>query len=242
MAVAASTLGAAAPLWAPPLLSTVPAFRVGRVEVMGARLLGEEEVRRLAALPPGASVWDDQGPVETRVAAHPLVEEARARRVGARTLRLRVREREPVALVATPRLVAVDREGRILPLAPARHALDLPILMPERRGSELQAELEGDRLTGAAERRLLELLARLGEHDPALVERISELRAVPGNGVELRLLEGSGAERLLLPLREPLDALRRVEAALAEAARTETPVTADARFRGMVVLRGKEGA
>ncbi|MFQ5888462.1 MAG: cell division protein FtsQ/DivIB [Gemmatimonadota bacterium] len=232
-----STLvGATSTAWGPPLLSTMPAFRVQRIEVVGARYVTPEEVLGLADVPPEASVWDDPSSWESRVREHPLVREAAVRRSGLRELEIRVEEAEPVALVATPELVPLDRDGRLLPLRAAEHALDLPILADV-------AGLKDGRLASGAARELLALLVRLGEHDPTLVDQISELRVGPGPAIELRLLEQSAAERVLLPFDGAITALRRVETALADVAGRAAVATADARFSAQVVLLvKKEGA
>ena len=54
---AAAAVGAASPLWGPRILRTVPAFYVSAIEVSGARFVGADVARDLAAIPPDASVW-----------------------------------------------------------------------------------------------------------------------------------------------------------------------------------------
>ena len=98
-----------------------------------------------------------------------LVEKARAKRRFPNTLLLEVVETIPVALIPNPALEPVDGSGRFLPIDPAEHRLDLPIvgLRESKRGVTLSA----------AERRLLAgEIARLGVSDPDLVARISEVR------------------------------------------------------------------
>ena len=80
----AGALGLGAPFWAPPVLGTLPVFRVERVEVAGNVFVQHDDVLQLAAIAPEASVWDDGSVWEARVRSHALVREARVRRVGMR--------------------------------------------------------------------------------------------------------------------------------------------------------------
>lgn len=225
LAIAGSSL----PVWAPGLLATLPAFRVERIEVVGTRYVAPDEIVRLAAVDRSASVWDDPSAWERRVKTHPLVRTARVHRRGLRGLEIRVVEDGPVALAATPALVPVNRKGRVLPLDPAEVGLDLPLL----RG---MARLEGGRLADPTRRRLAGLIARLEEHDPGFTARLSEIGIVAGGDLEIRMLESARCARILLPADDPLNGLRRVEAALGAAG--GRAAEADARFAGQVVLRG----
>lgn len=224
----AAAIGLGAPWWGPPLLSRIEAFRVRSVSVAGTRFVSEFDVLRRAAIPDSASVWNDPTNWEVRVEADPLVADAEVVRSGASGLEVRIREVEPVALVPTPELVPVDREGRLLPLDPARAGLDLPILHLEAAGA-------GERIEGSEARRLLELLTRLREAEPGFVARASELRLLEGGGAEVFLTEGpEGCERVRLPLDEPVRALERIGLVLS--VRDSATVAVDARFDGQVVV------
>lgn len=221
--------GAGLPVWAPGLLATLPAFRVERIEVVGTRYVAPDEIVRLAGVDTRASVWDDPSAWEARVEAHALVRTARVHRRGLRGLEIRVTEDGPVVLAATPALVPVNPDGRVLPLDPAEVGLDLPLL----RG---RATVEGGRLADPTHRRLAGLIGRLEEHDPGFTARLSEIGLVAAGDIEIRMLESARCARILLPADDPLNGLRRVEAALSAAGGRATE--ADARFDGQVVLRG----
>lgn len=224
----AAAVGLGATWWGPPLLSGIDAFRVRSVTVTGARFVEASEVLGRAGVPDTASTWDDPTAWEQRVEEDPLVEEAEVVRTGMSGLEIRVREVEPVALVPTPELVPVDREGRLLPLDPAKVGLDLPIL-------DLEPAPGADRLEGTDAARLLELLARLREAEPGFVARASELRLLEGDGAEIFLTDGpAGCERVRLPLERPLRALHRVGLVLS--ARDSAVSMVDARFDGQVVV------
>lgn len=224
----AAAVGVASPMWGPRVLRNIPIFGVEEVRVEGARFVTADDVRRVADLGPDDSVWDDPRPLERALAAHPLIVDADVRRAGIHRLDVFVHEVRPVAFVATPTLVPVDAEGRRVPVDPAAEALDLPILQG--------ATLEDDRVEPEAARRALDALEQLGTLDGAFASRVSELRPRAGTSVEFTLLPGSPLERVVLPLRDPVDAFRRVGSAVSLAEERGTVRSADARFENEVVL------
>jgi cell division septal protein FtsQ len=151
----------------PRALAEVEAFEVTGIRLRGARFLTEEEAALALALAPGASVWDDTDPLEARLRTHPLVREVKIHRRFPSTLLLEVTEREPVALVATPTLEPVDDGGRILPIDPARHPLDLPVIASSERTEPS--------LTPAQRRILAGEIARLKADDPEFLAQLSHL-------------------------------------------------------------------
>lgn len=232
--VLAALIGAGSPIWAPPLLQTLPVFRVEKVEVVGSRFLAPDEVAARADVPPGASVWDEPERWRRRVEGHPLVERARVRRAGFHTLEIAVEEVEPMALAATTgTLRPVSEEGALLPLDPARHGLDLPVLLLD------SASADGERLRGGDAGTLVGALSRLREEEPGFVGKISSLRILADGGIEVRMVESTHARTVLLPPADPARALRRVELALGE--QEGAVETADARFRDQVVLERAGG-
>ena len=214
---------------APRTLAELDWFRVRAVRVVGVRNLSAEEVERAAAVPPDANLWDDPAAVAARVRAHPLVREvAVARRLPA-TLVLRVEEREPVALLPTPTLEPVDREGRRLPLDPARLGLDLPVIRPARATAAAAAP---PALAPAARE-----IARLAEADPSFWANVSVVTAEGARDLALDLIEPAVRLRVRIPLTPPR--LREALAVLDDATgrQGEPPATVDLRFADQVVVR-----
>jgi hypothetical protein len=141
-------------------------FRVAEMELEGARFLTLEEAVAAAAVPEDASVWDDPADLEARLEEHPLVRSAHVRRRLPSTLVFEVEEREPVALVPAPTLLApVDAEGNILPIDPSEHGLDLLLLRMNTRAKDASKVLP--QLAAQADR-----LIRV---DPDFVAGISEI-------------------------------------------------------------------
>lgn len=204
-------------------------FRVGELQLSGGRYLTLEEAVLAASVPRDASVWDDPAPWEERLAAHPLVRTARVRRRLPATLVLVVEEREPVGLTPTPTLEPVDADGRILPLDPAAHAFDLPLLDAGGREDEEEA---------AALAALAGEAARLGRVDPAFVARLSELTADERGDLVARWDDTQVTFRFrpAVParrLREGLLALSDQDARRG----ARRPATVDLRFADQVVVR-----
>ncbi len=216
---------------APDALASVPFFEVDRLRVDGGRYLDGAEVERAAALPAGFSIWSDLDPVAERLGAHPLVAEVRVRRRLPSTLVVEVREREPVALLPTPAVTPVDAEGRLLPIDPAVHVLDLPLLHPRSTGS-------AEALTPVELRILAGEIARLTELEPRLSGIVSEAALDPWGDVIVHLAQPATA----LHFRPPLtaDRLREGLRVLADRLDREpgrVPATVDLRFADQVVVR-----
>jgi hypothetical protein len=210
-------------------LARVDWFRVRSVRVEGGRYLSDDEIERTAAVPPDANLWDDVTPVAARLAAHPMVQDVAIHRRLPGTLVLRVEERLPVGLVPTPTLEPVDREGRRLPLDPALHRLDLPVIRPGRSGRGASAPAA----IAAAAREA----ARMAEVDPTFWEGVSVLTE---NGArDLTIEWGDPAVRLRF--RAPLAQarLREALAVLADVTGRGDPVPLllDLRFADQVVVR-----
>lgn len=217
----------------PEALARAELFRVEAVELEGARFLTLDVAIRTAAVAPGASVWDDPAAWESRLEAHPLVRSVRVRRRLPATLVFEVVEEEPVALVPTPLLEPVDREGRFLPLDPAEHPLDLPVVRPAPPASgeaEPPSEVRIRPLTAAVERMSVE---------PAFHRQVSEV-AQERDG-SLRVRWGADPEVLFL-LELPVDPLRiregmRVLDAALESAPDRRPRAVDLRWADQVLVR-----
>jgi cell division protein FtsQ len=158
-----------APFWGPRLLAKLEFFRVRSVEIEGARYLAPESVLARLRVDTTMSVWGDLAPLERRVAEHPQVREVRIERRLPGTLVVHVAENLPVALVpAAEGFRTMDADGRTLPIDPSKMAVDLPILARPDTG-------------------VLRLLGEVQRDDPALFERISEVRRVGKEELVLRL-------------------------------------------------------
>lgn len=163
-------------------------------------------------------MFDPTEPLRRRAAALPGVLEARVVRRLPGTLRIVVREAEPIALVERGgRLVPLDAGGRVLPFDPTRSPADLPL-------AEADSGVAG-------------LLARVREGDPELfarVQRGARFRQDVALDVEAgRILFRSGAST------EEIRDLSLVADVLARQGQSWKEL--DARFPPRVIVR-KSGA
>ncbi|MET0397825.1 MAG: FtsQ-type POTRA domain-containing protein [Longimicrobiaceae bacterium] len=218
----------AAPLWGPRLLERTPWFRVERVEVAGARMVAPHDVLAASGIRRGESVWRRPEAWVAALRRHPGVEDARVVRRLPSTLRVEVREKRPVGLVEAGALHPVTARGEVLPVDPARVAVDLPLL----RGGAKQGRSDDARV-----RALAAEVGRLGQLDPGLFARVSE---VEWSGRDALLLSVSAPDaRVVLPVGAGSDRLRRLRAALDDVERRAPagPVRIDLRFQDQVVVR-----
>ena len=108
---------------------TADAFSIRNVIVEGNQQLGDMQVRRIARLRLGANIFE-VSPVEARdhLLDHPWVEEAEVLRKLPGELRIEVRERRPVALVALDHLYLVSDDGTVFKRLGVDDPVDLPVI------------------------------------------------------------------------------------------------------------------
>ena len=204
----------------PTALRNISFFDVRRLELVGARYLTPEDVARAVALPAGMSIFDDLGSLERRVVRMEGVLEAKVSRRLPGTLRVRVREREAVALTERRgRLVLMDVNGKVLPFDPTTPADDLPLA-------------DADSSVG-------HLLVRFRAAEPELYARVDAGRRARGDVV----LE-SGATRWRLRGDATPEEFRALALVLGELARRGWSGwrELDTRFSGRVIVRSGSGA
>jgi cell division septal protein FtsQ len=212
-------------LWmtAPLGLRRLRFFRVRQVEIVGIRYLDADQVLAALRLSPTASVFDETGPLAERLRELDGVADASVVRRPPGSLKVIVREIEPVALVMSERgaLAPVDAEGRQLPFDLS--GLDLPIVR-----------------SNAGDSSVVGLLARVQAVDPALFQTIDVARRTESTRGDVLLELGGGAHRVLLNRDagpEVIEAVVLVARDLAAKARPYAEL--DARFAGQVVVRRK---
>jgi len=221
----------AMPLWGPRVLERTPWFRVGHVEVAGAKMVAPHEVVAASGIRRGESVWAEPDRWVEALRAHPGLEDALVVRRLPSTLRIEVREKRPVGLVEVGALRPMTAAGEVLPVDPARVAVDLPLIRGPGSGKD-----------GPDDQRVRALAAevgRLGQLDPGLFARVSEVEWMGGETI---LLSVSAPDvRVLLPVGAESSRLRQLRAALDDVERrfpsSAGPVRIDLRFQDQVVVR-----
>ncbi len=216
----------------PGALASMDTFRVTHVEFHGLRFLARSEALADLDLSPDATVWMDTKPLVRRLEADPLVKGARVRRKIPSTLVVEVTERQPVALVPTPTLEPVDAEGVRLPIDPARHRLDLPVMESPVRPAR------GVRLLPSRSRRLAAEVGHLLEADTAFHQLVSDVSEPDPNTVLARW--SSPRVDFLLRPDTPPSRLKEGLVVLADAIGRDPghpPTVIDLRYADQVVVR-----
>lgn len=204
---------------APVALRRVAFFRVRQVELVGIRYLDADRVLAALRLSSEASVFDDTEILAERLRRLDGVADASVVRRPPASLKVIVREVEPVALVANARgaLGVVDAESRTLPFDMTN--LDLPIVRD-------------------SDRAVVHVLARVQAFDPALFQAIDAARRTETQRGRGDVVLELGAHRVLLNRDvgpEVIQAVMLVARDLAAKARSYTEL--DGRFAGQVVVR-----
>src|SRR5262245_18825303 len=215
---------------APHVLRHVHAFDVRRVEVTGTRYLVADEALRASGITAASNLFQDPSLWRAALEQHPLIDSVRIERVFPYTIRLRITEAKPIALISTPELRVITAEGEVLPVAPTQIDLDLPVITT-------RIELEKGRVEEAPVLEMLGALARLQKAEPVMFGWISDAEPVP-HGVRVRLRSPAGAEALIPMSAEPMQ-LYKLRLALAHlSARRDIRrlVRIDARFRDQIVV------
>ncbi len=210
---------ASIPWWGRAAIMHLDFFRVRRVEIEGTRYVSPDEIVSRLRIDTTASLWADVVPLEQRVRQHPSVREVHIVRKLPGTLIVRVTENLPVALVqAAAGLVAVDAQGKSLPIDPTRADVDLPVL--------------SSRDTFA-----LRVLGDVRERAPALFARIGEVRRTAKGDLLFRLGEQPSRD-ILASADVTADRLTDIVPVEQDLARRSLHATElDLRFRDQVIAR-----
>jgi cell division protein FtsQ len=202
---------------APLMLRRLAFFRVRQVELVGIRYLGADAVLAALHLSPRASVFDATDVLAARLRALDGVADAAVVRRPPGSLKVIVREVEPVALVTSGRgaLTIVDANARPLPYDPAgQGGIDLPVVQTADSG-------------------MIGVLARIQALDPALFQTIDAARDAH-DAVSLEL----GAHRVLMARDAGPEVIESVVLVARDlAAKARAYVELDARYAGQVIVR-----
>ena len=214
--------------------SRMEMFRIneGDIDIHGLRYLTRETVLQAMELTPESSVWSNTDLWVTDLSALPLVRSANVVRQLPHTIIVSLLERQPVALVPTPTLEPVDGDGIRLPLDPASHRLDLPILETE------YPFVEGRRIMPPRTRVLASEVNRLMQADTAFLQMLSEVRWGKDSSLVARWSKPD--VDFLLPFGLSAKRLREGLIVLAHAMNQtphDLPKSVDLRFADLVVVR-----
>lgn len=202
--------------------------------VEGNRILSDEEILVLGAPPRSIGLFElDLTVLQTRIGKHPFVKEVIVSRDLPSSIRIRVRERQPVAILAGPEPVFVDGDLVVLPNILSREVFDLPAITGLSGKKSVGTKIESEEL-----RRAVVIIETASRIDQNLYHLISEVGLLDGGDIVLYssefgvpILFGQGDEaRKLIYLYEFWNQVVSREGA----SRLES---VDLRFEGQVVAR-----
>ncbi len=213
-----------------------PLFLVKRVDVEATQRPGEEEIRSRSGIRPGMNLLSlDTAEVSRRLETHPWIHHATVVKRPPDEVLIKVREREPAALVGVRgTLYYMDAEGNLLGKTESGAALDFPMITGleqdvgetrrHRRGRDVQQALS---------------LLRALQAVPAL-GRVSEIHVDGSEGLRF-ILEGFS-----VPVRVGWTGFSnktvRFEKALPSLASQSNAIeSVDLRFSDQIVVRQREG-
>lgn len=230
--VAATVLAVVLVRFAAGVVSGLPFFQVDDVQVEGAVYLSRDEVRAAAGVASAANLWESKRAWVEGIESHPLVKTAEVSRRPPSTLLVRIKEVEPVALIASPLVEAVDESGAPIPVDPSDPVLDLPLIRVV--GEDSPAPSHALPVLAGEMQRMVALA-------PEVFSVVSE--AHWEDGLVTLLLGDSGPR---LRYRPPLSGRRLREGIVAmndalERFPDRPPQEVDLRFDGQVVVRSGEG-
>jgi cell division protein FtsQ len=222
------------PLWAGHLGRQIPWLEVRRVEISGTRLLAPHEVLAASGVEQGQHLLDEVAVWENALREHPVIADARLTRRPPGTLRIRIVEKRPVALVGDGLLRLATADAELLPVDPVSVPLDLPIVRV-RLADSTSIELA---------RPALAEVARLSNLAPDLMRDVSEVHLVPSapdvlvlahRNAEIHLPIGASPVRLSELGRVLADTQRRFPTP--ESGVSTSRLRLDLRFADQVVVR-----
>jgi hypothetical protein len=205
-----------------------------RIHVVGTRYLDPARVRERSGLAKGQDLLElDLGRARQLVLLEPRVHSARLRRVGLRSVEIRVEERVPALAVEHGEPWELDANGVLLEPLQAGVVADVPMLA----GPDFSDFGPGSQIQTLEVQRGLAWTAILSDNALRLIGQVSEVDVSDSRLTRLVLLNGV---RVIAPVwpngARQLSGLRATLADLA--AKGLTPREVDVRFRDQIVVRG----
>lgn len=160
---------------------------VVHVRAEGNRLMTDEEVVKLAAIPNQAKLFDiDLQTVRQRLLQSPFIDQVTVRRNVPNEVTLEIEERVPVAALSVDRMLFIDAEGTVLPSVRIADVGDLPLITGAVPAAEC---VPGKRITSPAVRDALLLLEMARSISDECYRRISDVAVSGGETLILHTSE-----------------------------------------------------
>ncbi|UCD83346.1 MAG: FtsQ-type POTRA domain-containing protein [Deltaproteobacteria bacterium] len=110
-------------------LITAPYFSLEKIAVRGQKRLSPEEVIKASRLKLNDNIFVvDLAQVKKRLEAHPWIEKASVQRLLPRSVRIKIEEKEPVALIHLENLYYLDKNGQVFKKISPEDSLNYPVI------------------------------------------------------------------------------------------------------------------
>jgi len=158
---------------------------ISNIEVVGNQRLSRQEILEMARLDARTNLLALRpAVVEQTLQAHPWIGKAELARRWPNRLTLRIRERQPVALVQLEELYYIDRAGSLFKPSSPLDPHDFPVIT----GLQREHFAAGQRPASQLLNQTLELLAVLQEAPPPVeIKQVAEIHVDPERGFTLYL-------------------------------------------------------
>ena len=189
---------------------TTEYLEVRSIDVAGIHRVPRGTVVALSGVREGANIFSFKySDALDALKSHPWVASAQLRRIPPHTVRIELKEKEPVALVKSDDIYVMDASGTIFALHSAADSVDLPVVTGVKPAAGTE-ELLGT----SVETSILELMAVLDGRDGFGIRNVSEINVASGYGLALyTLAEGVRLDLGYGPFEEKLRAFERVVSA-----------------------------
>lgn len=164
--------------WFYEFLHTSSSFDIEKIDIQGLNRLKKEEVRDLLSLELPQNIFNmNLKEARERIETHPRIKEALIHRRPPERIIIRVREREPLALINREGdFLGIDSSGVPFPLMEPLKGIDLPLIT----GIESSEIIIGEESNSTRLRMALDILATILSLKGGLYSQVSEINVEDG--------------------------------------------------------------
>jgi cell division septal protein FtsQ len=170
------------------LLITTEYLEVRTIEVVGIRRVSRGEVVALSGIREGENIFSFKySDALDALKSHPWAASAALRRIPPHTVRIELKEKEPVALVKSGDMYVMDWSGMLFAKYSPVGSADLPVVTGPLPGAP-GAPGSNDPLGASVDRSVLELMDVLDGREGFGIRNVSEINVDPIHGLAIYTL------------------------------------------------------
>ncbi|MFZ4619847.1 MAG: cell division protein FtsQ/DivIB [Bacteroidota bacterium] len=160
---------------------------VRQVSVEGVSVISKDEIVRLMKLPPNVPMYElDLTSLQKNILTNSFVEKVVIQRDAPASLRVKVEERKPAAILLSGELYYIASDGTVLPYIASSETYDIPVISGMDSTSAVKT---GQKLFNPDVREALEIVAASKSASDELFHAVSEIRLRKGHDLVLYSFE-----------------------------------------------------